>query len=79
MARDGLKWLASDMHLAEPGNLWQGYIEPELRDKVADLTGVTPDYDVLGRSTIHGNRHKPGERSCGWYGGGMPTALAVYC
>jgi uncharacterized protein len=52
VARDGLKWMDSDMHLAEPGDLWQKYIEPELRDHVADLTGVTPDYDVLGRSTI---------------------------
>jgi len=42
----------SDMHLAEPGDLWDKYIEPELRDKVADWTGVTPDYNVLTRSTI---------------------------
>jgi len=52
MARDGLQWMDSDMHLAEPGDLWQRYIEPEFRDKVVELTGVTPDYNVLGRSTI---------------------------
>jgi uncharacterized protein len=52
MARDGLRWMDSDMHLAEPGDLWQGYIEPELRERVPALTGVMPDYDVLGRSTI---------------------------
>lgn len=52
MARDGLRWMDSDMHLAEPGTLWDEYIEPELRGQVAELTGVTPDYDVLGRSTI---------------------------
>ena len=52
MAKHGLKWMDSDMHLAEPGDLWQRYIEPELRDKVPELTGVTPDYDVLSRSQI---------------------------
>lgn len=43
MARDGLRWMDSDMHLAEPGNLWDAYIEPELRGQVVELTGVTPD------------------------------------
>jgi predicted TIM-barrel fold metal-dependent hydrolase len=42
----------SDMHLAEPGDLWQQYIEPEYVEHVPDWTGVTSDYDVLGRSTI---------------------------
>jgi hypothetical protein len=48
----GLRWMDSDMHLAEPGDLWQRYIEPELRDRVPELTGVTPNYDVLSRSQI---------------------------
>ncbi|GEM_PF-4003366 len=48
----GLRWMDSDMHLAEPGDLWQRYIEAELRDRVPELTGVAPDYDVLSRSQI---------------------------
>lgn len=58
-----LKWIDSDMHLAEPGDLWQRYIEPELRDQVVELTGVTPDYDVLGRSTIRAIEQIRGTRT----------------
>ena len=43
MAKHGLKWMDSDMHLAEPGDLWQAYIEPEYRDKVPEWTGVTAE------------------------------------
>ncbi|HLG73950.1 MAG TPA: amidohydrolase family protein [Chloroflexota bacterium] len=52
MPRDGLMWMDSDMHLAEPGDLWQHYVKPHLRDAVPELTGVQPDYNVLARSTI---------------------------
>jgi len=38
--RNGLKWLDSDMHMAEPWDLWQRFIEPELRDKVPEWTGA---------------------------------------
>lgn len=52
MARNGFKWMDSDMHLAEPGDLWQRYVADELRERVPELTGVSPDYNVLSRSTI---------------------------
>src|SRR5437870_2308775 len=32
MLPDGSKWIDSDMHLAEPGNLWDDYIDPAYRD-----------------------------------------------
>ena len=28
MARYGLKWIDSDMHLCEPIDLWDAYIDP---------------------------------------------------
>jgi len=45
--RDGLKWLDSDMHMAEPWNLWESYIEPEFRDRLEELTRVGPGYNPL--------------------------------
>lgn len=45
--KQGLKWLDSDMHMAEPWNLWHRYIEPEYRDLVAELTGVPEGYNPL--------------------------------
>ena len=37
MARDGFKVLDSDMHIVEPADLWDRYIDPALK----------PDYDSL--------------------------------
>ena len=34
--KDGFKILDSDMHLREPGNLWDKYMEPEWRDAGAE-------------------------------------------
>ncbi|HLG72438.1 MAG TPA: amidohydrolase family protein [Chloroflexota bacterium] len=48
--KNGLKWMDSDMHLAEPWDLWQSYVEPELREQVPELTGIEPGHDPL----LHG-------------------------
>lgn len=45
--KNGLKWLDSDMHLAEPWDLWQPYIDPEFRDQLEALTGVGQGYNPL--------------------------------
>ena len=31
--KDQLKIMDSDMHVREPGNLWEKYLEPEWRDR----------------------------------------------
>src|SRR5713226_5497012 len=45
--RDGLKWLDCDMHMAEPWDLWQRYLEPELRERAEELSGVPAGYNPL--------------------------------
>jgi predicted TIM-barrel fold metal-dependent hydrolase len=48
--KNGLKWMDSDMHLAEPWDLWQRYVEPELRERVPELTGIEEGHNPL----LHG-------------------------
>jgi predicted TIM-barrel fold metal-dependent hydrolase len=50
--KHGLKWLDSDMHLAEPWDLWQPYIEPEFRDQVEEVTGVGEGYNPLTHGPV---------------------------
>ena len=58
MAKNGFKVLDSDMHIIEPPDLWQRYIDPEFKDKapigttarVADLNMVSPDGKPWGRN-----------------------------
>jgi predicted TIM-barrel fold metal-dependent hydrolase len=45
--KNGLRWLDSDMHMAEPWDLWQRYIEPEFRDRLEELTGIGEGYNPL--------------------------------
>jgi predicted TIM-barrel fold metal-dependent hydrolase len=45
--KQGLRWLDSDMHLAEPWDLWYPYVEPAFRDHVEAVTGVGPGYFPL--------------------------------
>ena len=33
MARDGFKVMDSDMHIVEPTDLWQRYIDPAFKDR----------------------------------------------
>jgi predicted TIM-barrel fold metal-dependent hydrolase len=49
---DGLKWLDCDMHMAEPWDLWQRYIEPGFRDQVEALTGVSAGYNPLTHGPV---------------------------
>src|SRR5712692_7818909 len=60
MARQGFKVLDSDMHIIEPPDLWQRYIDPEFKDKaprgltdtVGDLRMIGPDGKPWGRDTV---------------------------
>jgi uncharacterized protein len=52
MGKHGLSWIDSDMHLAEPGDLWLRYIEPEFHDRVVEWTGVQSNYSVMTESQI---------------------------
>ena len=38
---DGLKVLGSDMHVREPADLWERYMEPEWRDRAPRIIGST--------------------------------------
>jgi predicted TIM-barrel fold metal-dependent hydrolase len=49
MAKNGLKIIDSDIHVAEPADLWERYLEPAFKDR-----GPRPgpaDYSALGRIT----------------------------
>ena len=58
MAKSGFKVMDSDMHIIEPPDLWQRYIDPEFRErtprglteKVADLNMVDPQGKLWGRN-----------------------------
>jgi predicted TIM-barrel fold metal-dependent hydrolase len=50
MAKNGFKWIDSDMHLAEPGDFWADYIDPKFRDTYRQWTRSTPDFNSLLRS-----------------------------
>ena len=39
--KDGFKILDSDMHLREPGNLWDKYMEPEWRERAPKILSST--------------------------------------
>jgi uncharacterized protein len=52
--KNGLRWLDSDMHLAEPWDLWQRYVDPTFRDQVEVLTGVPPGYHPLRHGPVSG-------------------------
>ena len=66
MAKDGFKILDSDMHLMEPVDLWQRYIEPPFKDhaprgltsvNVRDLRMAHPDGRLWGLPATHGQRN----------------------
>ncbi len=56
--KNGFKVMDSDMHIIEPPDLWQRYIDPAFKDRaprgntdrVADLSMVGPDGSPWGRS-----------------------------
>ena len=39
MARHGIKWMDSDLHLCEPVDLWSGYIDPAFKDRIPKWRG----------------------------------------
>lgn len=39
MAKYGLKWIDSDMHLCEPVDLWEAYIDPQYKEWVPHWSG----------------------------------------
>ena len=66
MARDGLKILDSDMHLMEPVDLWERYIDSKFKslaprgltsENVRDLRMVHPDGRLWGLPQTHGQRN----------------------
>src|SRR6266446_763404 len=60
MARKDFKVLDSDMHIIEPPDLWQRYIDPEFKDQaprgltetVGDLRLIGPDGKPWGRDAV---------------------------
>ena len=63
MARDGLKILDSDMHLMEPVDLWERYMDSQFRseaprgltsENVRDLRMAHPDGRLWGLPQTHG-------------------------
>src|SRR6266542_7083615 len=60
MANNGFKVLDSDMHILEPADLWQRYIDKKFKhlapvgttDHVRDLRLVGPDGRAWGRPTL---------------------------
>ena len=54
MTRNGFKVLDSDMHIMEPPDLWQRYIDPEFKDQAP--RGVTERLADLGMVDADGNR-----------------------
>jgi predicted TIM-barrel fold metal-dependent hydrolase len=66
MARDGLKILDSDMHLMEPVDLWERYLDSKFRseaprgltsENVRDLRMAHPDGQLWGLPQTHGRRN----------------------
>ena len=50
MAKDGLKWIDSDMHLCEPVDLWKDYIDPAYRDQMPRWAGeIGKDHPLRNR------------------------------
>lgn len=47
MARQGFRWIDSDMHLAEPGDLWRDYIDPAFRDMYRQYTRTDEHFNSL--------------------------------
>src|ERR687888_289722 len=45
--KNGFKILDSDMHLREPADLWDKYMEAEWRDRAPNVLSPTPDSSVM--------------------------------
>ena len=63
MAIEGLKWIDSDMHLGEPWDLWNDYVDPKYRQWIPRWTG-----DPATENPMRGVREK-------WDIAGLPGSL----
>lgn len=70
MTNNGLKVMDSDMHIMEPPDLWERYIDREFRDRaprgvtsdnVRDLRMVYPDGSEWARKTTRENNSSRGQ------------------
>lgn len=53
MAKFGLKWMDSDMHLCEPVDLWDDYIDPQFKEWLPRWSGeVGKDHPLRNRGTF---------------------------
>ncbi len=53
MAKYGLKWMDSDMHLCEPVDLWEAYIDPPYKQWVPRWSGVPgKDHPLRNRGAL---------------------------
>ena len=80
MARNGFRILDSDMHIMEPPDLWERYLEPEFRslaprgvtsENVRDLRMRHPDGRLWGLPPVHAGNVTQGrnfDRNQGIYG-----------
>jgi predicted TIM-barrel fold metal-dependent hydrolase len=47
MARQGFKWIDSDMHLAEPADLWGPFMDPRFAEEYRQWTPKDPNFNSL--------------------------------
>jgi predicted TIM-barrel fold metal-dependent hydrolase len=53
MAKYGLKWMDSDMHLCEPVDLWEAYIDPQYKEWIPHWSGVVgQDHPLRNRGVF---------------------------
>ena len=86
MAKNGFRILDSDMHIMEPPDLWERYLEPEFRpqaprgvtsENVRDLRMQHPDGRLWGLPDVHAGNVTQGhnfKKNQGIYGGPRPPA-----
>lgn len=59
MAQDGFKIMDSDLHVLEPPDLWERYIDPEFKDRAPrGLTSVTRGLGVEVEGRVFGHIHE---------------------
>ena len=51
MAKYGLRWMDSDMHLCEPIDLWDKYMDRKFRDMAPRWTGDRGKHHLPGQSS----------------------------
>ena len=54
MARNGFKVLDSDMHVMEPPDLWERYIDPAFRDRAPVFKGTASSHGFTNKWLVEG-------------------------